>query len=264
MKKMIWGLLGLFAGKRSIQGFYEGLLRVALDGMNYGRGGDFRTSGELHLLHHIKNNLKDASKPILFDVGANIGEYSNELADFFGPASTVHAFEPSKETFEKLKKTIGTRTNVIANNCGFSDSKGTLKLYKNTDRHTLASLYQRDLEHYDLKLDQVEEIQLTTVDLFCAKHGIERLHFLKIDIEGHELSALKGAERMIREGRIDFIQFEFGGANVDSRTFFRDFFTLLKPHFRIYRIVRDGLQPIDHYAESYEQFNTINYLAAKR
>jgi FkbM family methyltransferase len=264
MKKIIWSLLGLFAGKRSMQGFYEGLLGVALDGMNYGRGGNFRTSGELHLLHHIKNNLKDAPKPILFDVGANIGEYSIALADFFGSASTVHAFEPSKETFEKLKTTIGPRTNVVANNCGLSDSEGTLRLYKNTERHTLASVYQRDLEHYDLKLDQVEEIQLSTVDAFCTTHGIERLHFLKIDIEGHELSALKGAERMIREGRIDFIQFEFGGANVDSRTYFRDFFTLLKPNFRIYRIVRDGLRPIEQYMESYEQFNTINYLAAKR
>ncbi len=264
MKKIIWGFLGLFAGRRGLQGLYEGLLRVALDGMNYGRGGDFRTSGELHLLHHIKANLKGAPKPVLFDVGANIGDYSIALADFFGPDSTVHAFEPSKDTFQKLKATIGTRSNVVANNCGLSDSEGTLKLYKNTDRHTLASVYQRDLEHYDLKLDQVEEIQLSTVDAFCARNTIERLHFLKIDIEGHELSALKGAERMIREGRIDFIQFEFGGANVDSRTYFRDFFTLLKGNFRLYRIVRNGLQPIEHYTESYEQFNTINYLAAKR
>ena len=69
---------------------------------------------------------------------------------------------------------------------------------------------------------------------------------------------------MIAEKRIDFIQFEFGGANVDSRTYFRDFFHLLKPDFRLYRIVRNGLQPIDHYYEGLEQFNTINYLAAKR
>ena len=33
-------------------------------------------------------------------------------------------------------------------------------------------------------MDEVEEIQLTTVDQFCADHRIERLHFLKIDIEG--------------------------------------------------------------------------------
>ncbi len=264
MKKMIWGLLGLTAGKLGMQRFYEGLLSIALDGMNYGRGGDFRTSGELHLLHHIKGTLKNAPKPIIFDVGANIGEYSIALADHFGSSCTVHAFEPSVDTFQKLKATIGSRTNVVANNCGFSDSVGTLRLYKNSDRHTLASLYPRDLDHYDLKLDQVEEIKLSTVDAFCAEHGIERLHFLKIDIEGHELSALKGAERMVREGRIDFIQFEFGGANVDSRTYFRDFFNLLKEHFRIYRIVRNGLRPIDHYKESLEQFNTINYLAAKR
>jgi FkbM family methyltransferase len=264
MKKLVWGLLGLLAGRKGLQGFYEGLLRVALDGMNYGRGGDFRTSGELHLLHYIKNKVGNQGALVLFDVGANIGEYSVELAEFFGPACTVHAFEPSKDTYARLKQTIGERTNVVANNCGLSDSEGTLKLFRNSERHTLASLYQRDLDHYDLKLDQVEEIRLSTVDAFCAAQKIERLHFLKIDIEGHELSALKGAARMIAEKRIDFIQFEFGGANVDSRTYFRDFFHLLKPDFRLYRIVRNGLQPIDHYYEGLEQFNTINYLAAKR
>lgn len=264
MKKLIWGLLGLLAGRRSMQGFYEGLLNVALDGMNYGRGGDFRTSGELPALRHIRAALKGEPALTVFDVGANIGEYSVELARFFGPASTVHAFEPSAATFARLQATVAGQPNVKAHALGFSDAPGTLKLYRHPERHTLASLYPRDLERYNLKLDQVEEIRLGTIDAFCAEHGIARLHFLKIDIEGHELSALKGAQRMIAEGCIDFIQFEFGGANIDSRTYFRDFFNLLSPAFRIHRIVRDGLRPIERYSESCEQFHTINYLAEKR
>ncbi|MBK7384684.1 MAG: FkbM family methyltransferase [Flavobacteriales bacterium] len=269
MKKIIWGLLGLTAGRRSMQGLYEFLLDVALHGMNYGRGGDFRTDGELDLLHYIKKKLGPNDKAIVFDVGANIGEYSVALADFFGKGSTVHAFEPSKDTHAKLMKTLGGHTNpssgvVVAHNTGFSDAVGTLRLYRNPERHTLASVYNRDLEHFNITMDEVEEIQLTTVDQFCADHRIERLHFLKIDIEGHELSALKGAERMIREGRIDHIQFEFGGANVDSRTYFRDFYSLLKDKFTLYRIVRNGLRPIPYYKEAYEQFQTINYLAERK
>lgn len=264
MKKIIWGILGITAGRLFWQRWYEFLLDVAVDGMNFGRGGDFRTDGELDLLHHIKGRIGANTKPVVFDVGANIGEYSVALAEFFGKGSVVHAFEPSKDTFAKLKATLGARTDVIANNVGFSDQPGTLRLYRNPERHTLASVYHRDLDHFNLKLDETEEIQLTTVDAFCAEHGIDRLHFLKIDIEGHELSALKGAERMIAEGRIDHIQFEFGGANVDSRTYFRDFFNLLKERFTIYRIVRGGLRPIPYYKEAYEQFQTINYLAERK
>jgi FkbM family methyltransferase len=264
MKKIVWSFLGLFAGRLGLQKLYEFMLQVALDGMNYGRGGDFRTSGELHLLHRIKSSLEPGTKAVVFDVGANIGEYSVALARFFGPEATVHAFEPSRDTHAKLLATIARQANIKAHHCGFSDSVGTLKLFRNPDRHTLASVYQRDLDHYGLRMDDSEEIQLMTVDAFCEREGIERIHFLKIDIEGHELSALKGAARMMAEGRIDAIQFEFGGANIDSRTYFRDLFTLLKDRYRIHRIVRNGLRSIDRYSESCEQFNTINYLASRK
>jgi hypothetical protein len=50
-------------------------------------------------------------------------------------------------------------------------------------------------------------------------------------VHGHELQALEGAAELLRAGRIRAIQFEFGGANVDSRTFFRDFWNLLYGRF---------------------------------
>ena len=83
-------------------------------------------------------------------------------------------------------------------------------------------------------------------------------------IEGHELKALKGAARMINEKKVDVIQFEFGGCNIDSRTYFQDFFYLLKDNFTIYRILRDGLLEMPTYQETHEIFITINYLAVKK
>jgi hypothetical protein len=65
---------------------------------------------------------------------------------------------------------------------------------------------------------------------------------------------------------IDLIQFEFGVASMGPRVFFRDLYKLLDPHFRIHRIVRSGLAPIDHYdATRCEIFTTAsNYLAVSR
>lgn len=75
---------------------------------------------------------------------------------------------------------------------------------------------------------------------------------------------MNGAKQMINDKRIDAIQFEFGGCNIDSRTFFQDFFYLLKDNYKIYRVLKDGLLEMPIYKETYEIFITINYLAIKK
>ena len=60
------------------------------------------------------------------------------------------------------------------------------------------------------------------------------------------------------------IQFEFGGCNIDYRTYFRDFYYLLKENYKIYRILKDGLFELKQYKESYEIFINVNYLAIRK
>ena len=69
---------------------------------------------------------------------------------------------------------------------------------------------------------------------------------------------------MLENHKVDFIQFEFGGRNIDSRTYFQDFYYLLKEDYYIYRIVKDGLYKIERYKEMYEAFITTNYLAERK
>ncbi len=131
--------------------------------------------------------------------------------------------------------------NIIPNNFGFSDTESRQLLFTNIDGSGLASIYQRNLNHFGISMDKSEEIKLTTIDDYCKRNNIDRIHFLKLDIEGHELKALKGASQMISRKKIDVIQFEFGGCNIDSRTYFQDFFYLLKDNYQIFRILKDGL-----------------------
>ena len=100
---------------------------------------------------------------------------------------------------------------------------------------------------------------MTTVDAYCAAEGIERVDYLKVDAEGHDLAVLQGAAGMLEVG-VRFVQFEFGGGNIDSRTFLRDFVRLLEPRYRISRVLTDGLEPVD-YSERDEVFLTTNFLA---
>jgi hypothetical protein len=113
-------------------------------------------------------------------------------------------------------------------------------------------------------MSKSEIVEINTIDEFCSANGIRHIHFLKMDVEGNELNILYGAKQMIESDSIDFIQFEFGGCNIDSRTYFQDFFYLLKDRYHIYRILKKGLFQIDTYSEKYEIFTTTNYLAQRK
>jgi len=92
------------------------------------------------------------------------------------------------------------------------------------------------------------------------QHGLHPVDLLKIDVEGFELEVLKGAKNMIDQGKIRFIQFEFGGINhVHKKVFLHNFFELL-PQYNIYRILQRGLVKLS-YKPFYEVYLTSNYLA---
>lgn len=233
------------------------LYHLGLYGMNYGVSGDIKTNGELKLLHHLKSRI-NRDKPVLFDVGANLGEYSNLLGDVFNPDTLIYAFEPSTPTFMELKQRL-THSNIIPVNAGLSDSTQVLKLFINKDHSSMASLYQRDIKN--VSMEQFELVSLKTLDEFCEEQQIHQIDFLKIDVEGHEYKVLQGAKNMIQNKRIRFIQFEFGGCNIESGVFLKNFWDLLKSDFNLYRIVADGVYPINEYNETLEIFTYTNFFA---
>jgi hypothetical protein len=80
-------------------------------------------------------------------------------------------------------------------------------------------------------------------------------------VEGADLDVLKGAKRLLKNRKIKFIQFEFGGTQIAPRVFLRDFYELLEKDYSLYRVLSDGLQNIEQYSEHYEIFSYANYLA---
>jgi FkbM family methyltransferase len=228
--------------------------------MNYGPSSDFHTSGENEVIKYIKGLYNHNEKIVVFDVGANLGGYTNMVLDCLGSQAYVHAFEPSASTFEMLQKNIdGSR--VKANNIGCSDAPRTMSMYSNKKGSGIASVYNRKLDFCGISMKEVEQSKFVRIDDYCQENNVGHIHLLKLDIEGHELFALKGAQGMIDNNNIDFIQFEFGGCNIDSRTFFQDFYYFLHDKYDIYRILQKGLYKIDQYSEYLEIYVTVNYLA---
>lgn len=244
-----------------MQPFFHLLHRVALAGMNVGCPCNVGESGEWRVLRLIAR-LFPGEMPTVFDVGANVGHYSKAVLREL-PAAKLHSFEPSPKTFGKLQANLaGTKAQI--HNMGMSRERGTATLFGANDDSALSSLHKRQLEHVGLRVDSEEQIALGTIDEFCAEGRIDRIHLLKLDVEGHELSVLQGAASMLGRDAVDLIQFEFGGCNVDSRTYLRDFYELLGGRYSIYRVLPHGIVPLGAYREQHEIFMTTNYLAVHR
>lgn len=252
-----------FIRRRQFTSLWERLYRTTLVGLNYWAS-SFNSSGEKEAIASIASALRGVEKPVIFDVGANVGEFSHHCQEAFGPKCRIYAFEPASTTFAELVKlTQNSCPSVEAFRLGISEKEGTAVLHSSEPCSTIASLValERPIRPFDSSLD--EDVEVTTIEAFCAKKGIDRIHFLKLDIEGHELAALKGAQTLLSEGRIDYVQFEFGENNISSRTFLGDFVKLLAG-YDLFRIVPGGPVPWTYRGGASELFATMNYLAVRR
>jgi FkbM family methyltransferase len=220
---------------------------------------DFRVTGELEGLQHVAASLQSTARPVIFDVGANVGDYALCCRELMPDDAEVHAFEPSARTFALLKTKL-QGSNIHLHNLGFSDSSRDTTLFSSEPGSTIASVHALERPIRPFRDEFAETVSLTTIDSFCAEQGIQRIDFLKLDIEGHEVAALEGASGMIGQGRIRFIQFEFGENNVSSRTYLGDFVRLLAGRYKIYRVVPGGLVSWTYEGGRSEIFATMNYL----
>lgn len=245
-------------GKRRWQRFWHAAHEQSLLGLNYGRGG-VHNSGEQFALTYAHEQAPDAR--VMIDVGANIGDWSLAARGLW-PNAAIHAFEPSAGSYRRLLQATENRgIKCVLAACGETEGKATL--YAVPGLSELSSLHERDLSAHHMEMTETETVRVTRIDKYCAEKGLGRIDYLKVDAEGHDIAVLRGASGLIESGTVQFIQFEFGGCNIDSRTFLRDFIRLLEPRYRISRMLSDGLQLVD-YSEHDEIFITSNFLAERR
>lgn len=254
---------------RVFQPFWERLFHYSKVGMNYWGGATVGHSGEENALRYADAKFKQwkLGNVIIFDVGANIGQFAELATHEITSEKLIYSFEPSIKTFRSLFGFINDNklnNQIIAYNIGFGSVEGNLTLYSSEISSTVASLYNQENPLREFKDEFNETVKIETIDLFCVRYLIDRIDYLKLDIEGHEYQALLGAVEMLSREKISFIQFEFGECQIDSKTYFRDFYNLLHPRYNLYRIVSNGLTPISKYSGDLEIFSIANYLAELR
>jgi FkbM family methyltransferase len=212
----------------------------------------------------VASSLIFREDAVVFDVGANVGEWSRQFRVLKKDAF-IFQFEPQPACCDAIRALNLPRTELVSAAVGAMQSTATLYSSQATDQS--ASLHQRK----DSFVSSVPHIELTTnvlsLDAFTRERKIEYVDYVKLDIEGHEFFAIQGCAELMATNRIGCVAFEFGSGNINSRTYFRDFWDLFRARsFELFRIVPSGyLLPCRSYYEDEEFFRGVsNYVAISK
>ena len=243
MLELIYDLYARLFAKKFFNKWNKFIFLLSLRGLGILNYKSDKQSGEANF---AISHLSKVKKGIIFDVGANVGNYSKSLIEV-NQNVDIFCFEPHPSTFQKLLSNVN-HLGIKSFNLGVGSSNGTLNLYDyaGNDSSSHASLYKEVIEEIHKGQAVEHEVKIITLTAFANEHKIERVLLLKIDTEGYELEVLKGFEPYIRQNKVDLIHFEFNEMNVASRVFFKDFWDFL-PNYDFYRMLPDGLAPIKIY-----------------
>lgn len=219
--------------------------------------GDITRNGELRLLRAVLPKAR-----VVFDVGANVGDWT-EAALAINSALQIHCFEPSPATF-KVLASHRFPADVHLNAVGLGAEAGMVDFFVFGEAMGANSLYNR--QGTDAVVQRKETVAITTLDDYAATQNIAQIDFVKVDVEGHEAAVIKGARRLLDEGRIGMLQFEYGGSYIDARVLLKDIYDLVsaaRARYRFFKIMPHGLQPMPEYRQTFENFQYANFLMVR-
>src|SRR5215470_15770129 len=157
-----------------------------------GRWLDFEASGEARLQRRMLEHAAAApGQLVVFDVGANVGDWTLSLLDRAQPLGLagrleVHAFEPVPAAADTLRRRVaahalGAAVRVVPE--ALSSVPGTLRMFIAGEREGTNSLHPDALKPGLPEL----EVRADTLDRYAAAHGLDRIQYVKVDAEGHDL-----------------------------------------------------------------------------
>jgi FkbM family methyltransferase len=199
----------------------------------------------------------------VFDVGANRGEWSQQVLNHCQGEARVFAFEPNPVSFSELSAWVemsrpGSITPIEAAAAGAPGFR-PFQVYDWQDE--FSGFYRRTHPVFDGRPPRTIEVRALTLDDFCRERGVRNVNFLKLDVEGAELEVLTGCRRLLAQARIDFIQFEYGGTFRDSGTRLADVFRLLQDQgYRLFKLGGE-LVHVPQWSDALEDWQYANFLA---
>jgi FkbM family methyltransferase len=170
---------------------------------------------------------KGVERPVIFDVGANVGQSVDKFKEWF-PDATIHSFEPSPSTFLRLKEHCHAMSSVKVWNYGIGSTRETLPFLENSSNDM--SSFLAPSKFCWGKIEKTTHVDVLPLDWFAAENDIKFIHILKSDTQGFDLEVFKGAESLMNENKIALIYFEF---------VFSDMYKNLPPFHEVFRFLTE-------------------------
>jgi FkbM family methyltransferase len=153
----------------------------------------------------IKETIDPSSSPVIFDVGANVGQTIDVVQKCF-PSPIIHAFEPGKIAFDKLLRTHSKLAHVYLNNLALGSKVGRNEFFENSNTDMSSFLPLGPDGWGEIKSQQFVEV--STIDTYCSQHRIGFIDLLKSDTQGFDLEVLKGAKELLNARKIRLLYIE--------------------------------------------------------
>jgi len=224
----------------------------------YDRSDPFRNGEYKFLRSYLKENM------IVFDVGANIGEYARYVFSIM-PKVKIFCFEPVYNTYIKLVGNLAEEIQkkiIICNNLGLSNDikESEIIIYNEYDGRN--SIHFNPLHKYNRNILRKEKVKLYSLTKYVQENNIPKIDFLKIDVEGHEIKVIEGALDLIKSKMIKCIQFEYNNNWKSAGFKIEDLFGKLTNYqFKLYRLTIWGKISVNHFNKKLENYKHANYVA---
>jgi FkbM family methyltransferase len=170
--------------------------------------------GGVDLFMDLEILMRKTTSPVMFDIGANVGQTVARLLEI-SPSASIHAFEPSPASFAHLEAAYGPVTRVHLENVALGDTGGFAECHLAGHSVNDSLLEPRWDFAMDVPVDHTTRdggsrvpVKLTTLDKYCSERAIESIQFLKIDAQGYDLRVLRGASSMLTAQRVDAVAVE--------------------------------------------------------
>jgi len=229
---------------------------------------DIRTDGELMIQRMVldawrKSHVKD-TKLIVFDVGGNIGDWSLELLNSIRGDNyfdlDLRVFEPVPSTYATLKKRIREHEcgrSAVLESFALSAEEGETSIYIKGDNVGTNSLHPDPLYVGYRQL----KVTITTAKNYCDRCGIQTIQLFKCDTEGHDLSVIKGALPLLKDGRIKVLQFEYNHLWIYARNYLKDAFEIINGlPYKLGKVQPNHIELIEFWHPELERFFEGNYV----
>jgi len=202
---------------------------------------------EKQFIDYIKQ--KEIKDMVIVDVGSNVGAYIDYIEEQIPDIKKVYVFEPIKSCYDKIKR--NEKRHIF--NVGLGSKKGKEIFYECIGSETHSSFVNREWLYSKTEYNiSKKEIFIDTLDNFVD----EKIDLLKIDVEGFELEVLKGSIEKIRNKKIYYIQFEYGGCFKDNNVKLNDVINFLKNYgYKVYSLDDNKFKLINNYVDDYKWVN---------